>query len=77
MIGDHAWYANRWIDDSVLVSDDQIITAQRWLWETTKLAVEPSAATTVAALLYGAYQPEPGEHVVAMLSGANFQPSTM
>ncbi len=77
MIGDYAWYANRWIDDAVLVTDDQIVTAQQWLWGTTKLAVEPSAATTVAALLSGVYRPESGEHVVALLSGANFDPSTI
>jgi len=77
MIGDHAWFANQWIDDSVLVDDDQIVTAQRWLWKTARLAVEPSAATTVAALMTGAYRPEVGEHVVALLSGANFDPSTI
>ena len=77
MIGDHAWYASRWVDQSVLVTDDQIASSQRWLWETAKLAVEPSAATTVAALLSGAYQPASGEHVVALLSGANFDPSTI
>lgn len=76
-VGDYAWYANRWINDSVLVADDHIIMAQRWLWENTKLAVEPSAATTVAAILSDAFQPEPGEHVVAMLSGANFDPSSI
>ena len=77
MIGDHAWYASRWVDQSVLVTDDQIVSSQRWLWGTAKLAVEPSAATKVAALLSGAYQPANGEHVVALLSGANFDPSTI
>jgi len=77
MIGDHAWYANRWVDDSVLVTDTEIISAQHMLWETVKLAVEPSAATTMAALLANAYRPQQGEHVVALLSGANFDPSTL
>jgi threonine dehydratase len=77
MIGDHAWYASRWVNESVLVSDDQIVDAQKKLWERVKLAVEPSAATTVAALLSAAYRPEPGEHVVALLSGANFDLSTI
>ena len=77
MIGDHAWHASRWVDESVLVTDDQIISAQAWLWEKTKLAIEPSAATTVAALLAEVYRPEPGEHVVALLSGANFDPATL
>lgn len=77
MIGDHAWYASRWVDESVLVADDDIVNAQHQLWDRVRLAVEPSAATTVAALVADAYRPEPGEHVVALLSGANFDPSTL
>lgn len=76
-IGDHAWFANRWIDDAVLVTDDQIIDAQRWLWSEVKLAVEPAAATTIAALRTGAYQPDPRSRVVAMISGANVDPATI
>ena len=76
-IGDHAWYASRWVDDSVLMEDDDIVYAQRWLWANVRLAVEASAATTVAALLSGLYQPEPGRHVVAMISGANLDPGSV
>ena len=76
-IGDHAWYASRWVDDSVLIEDHDIVEAQRWLWDTARLAVEASAATTVAALLAGVYQPERGEHVVAMISGANLDPGSV
>lgn len=76
-IGEHAWYASKWVDDSVLMDDDEIVEAQRWLWENVKLAVEPSAATTMAALMSGAYKPAPGEHVVAMISGANFDPGSV
>lgn len=76
-IGDLAWLANRWIDDAVLVTDDQIIEAQRWMWRDIKLAVEPAAATTIAALRNGAYQPDPGSRVVAMISGANVDPATI
>jgi threonine dehydratase len=76
-IGDHAWFANRWIDDAVLVTDDQIIDAQRWLWREVKLAVEPAAATTIAAFRTGVYQPGSGSRVVAMISGANVDPATI
>ena len=76
-IGEHTWFARRWIDRSVLVSDDQIVDAQQWLWANARLAVEPAAATTVASLMSGSYKPEQGEHVVAMLSGANLDPSTV
>jgi threonine dehydratase len=71
MIGDYAWYASQWVDESVLVNDPQIVAAQSWIWANVKLAVEPAAATTVAALMSGAYVPEPDEHVVALISGAN------
>jgi threonine dehydratase len=76
-IGDHAWHASRWVDESVLLDDSDIVEAQRWLWEEVKLAVEPAAATTVAALISGAYSPRAGEHVVAMVSGANVDPGSV
>ncbi len=76
-IGEHAWYASRWVDDSVLMDDESIVAAQRWIWANVRLAVEPAAATTVAALTSGAYRPERGEHVVAMISGGNVDPGTV
>jgi threonine dehydratase len=76
-VGEHAWYANRWIDDSVLVTDAQIVDAQQWLWETCRIVAEPAAATTVAALASGAYFPHRGERIVAVISGANTDPASV
>lgn len=76
-VGEHAWAARHWIDDSVLVDDDAIVAAQRWLWSESRLAVEPAAAATIAALMTAAYRPEPGARVVAVLSGANLDPATL
>ncbi len=76
-VGDHLWQAREWIDESVLVSEDDIVEAQRWLWSSTRLAVEPAAATTVAALRAGAYRPEPDGNVVCVLSGGNVDPGTV
>jgi threonine dehydratase len=76
-IGEHAWIANRWIEEAVLVSESQIVEAQRWLWETCRVVAEPAAATTVAALATGAYFPERGERIVAVISGANTGPNTV
>ncbi len=70
-LGDHAWRANEWIDQSVLVSDHDIVKAQTWLWETCRILGEPAACAPIAALSSGAYQPAVGEHVVAVISGAN------
>lgn len=73
-IGELAWEAAQWVDDSVLVTEEDILVAQLWLWENTRLIVEPAAATPIAALRSGSYRPEPGEHVVVLLSGANTDP---
>jgi threonine dehydratase len=54
-----------------LVSDAQIEAAQRELWERFRLVTEPGGAAAYAALLSGAYRPEPDEHVGVILSGAN------
>lgn len=76
-IGNHCWYANRWIDDSVLVTDPQIVQAQRWLWESCRVVAEPGAAAPIAALISGAYAPRRGERVVAVVSGANTDASSI
>lgn len=76
-VGRHAWHAREWIDESVLVSDLDIVETQRWLWGETRLAVEPAAAAPIAALRSGSYQPEPGANVVAVLSGGNLDPGTV
>ena len=57
--------------ESILVSDAAIIDAQHALWQNLRLAVEPGGAATIAALLTGAYSPQPGERVAALICGAN------
>lgn len=76
-VGEHPWFANQWIDDSLLVAETNILEAQRWLWDQTRIVAETSASCTVAALLAGGYQPEPGERVVAMISGSNTDPGSV
>jgi threonine dehydratase len=70
-LGDHAWEANDWIDESLLVSDEALVVAQRWLWDTCRVPAEPAACAPIAALATGAYMPAAGDHVVAIISGAN------
>ncbi len=62
---------------SVLVSDADIIAARLALWQDRRLAVEHSAAATVAALTTAAYRPEPGERVCVVLCGANTDPADL
>jgi len=55
----------------VLVSDTAIRGAQDALWQTVRIAAEPGGAAALAALLSGAYVPEPGERVGVVVSGGN------
>ena len=59
------------VADAVLVSDDSIRTAQKWLWNHIRLAVEPAAALGLAALQTGVYKPRADEQVCLILCGAN------
>ncbi len=52
----------------VLVSEDEIRRAFRFLYERAKLAAEPGAAAAVAAVLAGKVG---GENVVSVVSGGN------
>lgn len=63
--------------ESVLVDDDAIRNAQRWLWDRIRLVVEPGGAAATAALLSGVYRPAPGERVVAVICGSNADPATV
>jgi threonine dehydratase len=67
---------SRLVDEIVLVGDDEIRDAFRFLYGRAKLACEPAGAAATAALLAGKVVPEPGEHVVAVVSGGNVVPET-
>lgn len=71
-IGDAAFaLARAYVERSVLVSDDAIVAAQQALWDVMRVASEPGGAAALAALLSGAYRPEPDERVAVLLCGAN------
>jgi threonine dehydratase len=77
-IGAHPWAAlRRWVDESVLVSDEAIRDAQRRLWGELRVAAEPGGAAALAALLCGAYAPVPGERVGVLVCGGNLDPSDL
>jgi threonine dehydratase len=54
--------------ESLLVSEDAIEEAFRWLYERAKLACEPAAATALAPLLTGQVEPRA---VAVVVSGGN------
>ena len=60
---------------SVLVPDEAILLAQRFLWDNLRQWVEPGGSTALAALISGAYRPDPGERVAVLLCGANTAPA--
>ena len=77
-IGTIAWeVAQRHVADALLLSDDAIRAAQRFLWREFKLAVEPAAALPLAALQCGAVRPAAGERVCLIVCGANLDPATL
>jgi len=63
-------HMRRYVDDVVVVSDEQVKEAIRFVAEYGKQVVEPGGAVTVAALLSGAVRPDT-ESVIAHLSGGN------
>ena len=56
---------------SVLVSDTAITQAQRRLWQDLRQVVEPAGAAALAAVLSGAYTPEPDERLAVLVCGGN------
>ncbi|GAB5436113.1 MAG: threonine/serine dehydratase [Falsiruegeria mediterranea] len=62
---------------SVLVSDEAITQAQQALWREHRQLVEPAGATALAALMSGAYDPEPDERVAVLVCGGNIAPDPL
>ncbi len=58
------------VDDIILVSEEEIVNAMRFLWERAKLVVEPSGAVSLAGLLKGEIDVK-GSRVGVILSGGN------
>jgi threonine dehydratase len=62
--------------ESVLVTEDALREAFRFMYGRMKLACEVAGAATAAALLSGAVEVEPGQTVAAVVSGGNVAPKT-
>ena len=69
--------AERHVAQSVLISDDAIRDAQRWLWQQLRLAVEPGGAAALAALRSGAWQPPADARIGVLVCGANVDPAKL
>ncbi len=63
--------AQKYIAESVLVTDDHIREAQKKLWETVRIAAEPGGAAAFAALTSGRFRAEPGQRIGVVVCGGN------
>lgn len=63
--------AQRYVDDVVVVSDEEILAAMRLILTSAKLLAEPAGSAGVAALITGKLPVRPGSRVVCVVSGGN------
>lgn len=59
------------VDDIVTVSEEEIVSAMRHVWERMKIIIEPSSAVPVAAVLFQRIPAVQGRKVGIILSGGN------
>src|ERR1700752_955410 len=69
--------AQRFVHSSLLVTDEEILEAQKCLWEATRVVAEPGGATAFAGLLSGRYKPQQGERVGVIVCGGNTEKVTI
>lgn len=67
----------QYVDEVLLVSDDEIVEAMALILERLKVVVEPSAAAALAPLLSGALKLPEGSQVVCVLCGGNVDRATL
>lgn len=63
--------AQRYVERVVLVTDDEIRAAQRYLWEEVRLVAEPGGAAALAALLSGRVEIPHRARVGVLVCGSN------
>jgi threonine dehydratase len=63
--------AQQYVQQMVLVSDDEIRDAQELLWKSARIVAEPGGAAALAALTSRRYRPGNGERVGVLICGGN------
>lgn len=66
----------KYLDDLVLVDDDELCRALALLFQGAKLAVEPAGAATTAGLIGPLRERLAGKHVGLIVCGSNIDPET-
>ncbi|MGL5345882.1 MAG: threonine ammonia-lyase [Peptostreptococcaceae bacterium] len=69
--------AKKYLDEIILVEEDEIHRAMLFLLESQKIVTEGSGALTTAAILSGKYKPKKDENVVCIISGGNVDINTV
>jgi threonine dehydratase len=69
--------AQQFVREVVLVTDEEILAAQKRLWESARVIAEPGGAAAFAALVSGRYKPERGERVGVIVCGGNTEAVTV
>jgi threonine dehydratase len=67
--------AEAFVERSILVSDDDIVAAQKALWDRVRIITEPGGAAAFAAMLSGRYVPSEAERVAVLVCGSNTNPA--
>jgi len=67
-------YTQKYVDDLVIVPEEDIAKTVRIMSDDTKVVAEPSGAAALAAVLHGLIN-EKGKNVVTIVSGGNIDPS--
>lgn len=77
-LGEVAWEVARETGvQSVLVEETSIIKARQRLWEEFRVVAEFGGATALAAIVDGAYVPNPAERIAVVVCGGNTDPSDL
>lgn len=69
--------AEQWVEQVLVVADDDVREAQYRLWESARVVAEPGGAAAVAALTSGRYEPADGERVAVVVCGGNTDPGSV
>ena len=64
-------YISKYVDEFVVVSEDEIAIAIAVLAQRAKCVVEGAGASTLAAVLFNKFKYEKGENIVCIMSGGN------
>lgn len=63
---------NRYVDEIVLVSEEQVRAAARWLWSEMFVAAEFSGSAVMAALLFDKIKLKPAQTICPIICGGGY-----